>query len=305
MFLKLIKSLPVFIGAYTIASNGYSNFRDAYNHFYRTPINFLTTYGDQAYFVITGVNEGLGRSFAREIAVKGIPLILISPNEEELKSVKAELERDFNTMVRIIPFDFSQFSLANYENLLAKLNNFDISGLINNAGTFIAKDFGKMDQEEIFRMVDSNIIPNVLLSHYALTRFAQRNSPFKSMISTTSSTIGTYPHPHLSLFTATKAFNSSFMKSIIGEKPKNVDLHLLEPGLASNGAFCENFPKEWRNTQRKWMISPTDEVAEESVRRFGQEKLIYGTFRHWFNHSLMRNCEALVNYLNEGVFLNI
>ena len=307
MFLKLVKSLPVLIGAYTLTSNGYNNLRDAYHHFYRAPTNILKTYGNKGYFIITEAEDGLGKAFAREMAVKGLPLILIGKNEDSLKRVKNDLTKEFSAKIELIFFNFDTFSLENYEFLLNQLNNYEISGLINNTGSLIAKDLGKMSHEELLKSIRLNILPNVLLTKYAIDRFSQRSSEYKSLISTTSSALGAYPHPHLALYAASKAYNSSFIKSVIGEKPKNTDIHLLEPGLISNENIYErSFPREWEESNRwKWMISESDEVAEESVRRFGNEKIIYGTFRHWVYHSLLRNCRNAINYTYEGSFYNI
>lgn len=306
MFSKFLKSFPVLIGAYTLASTGYNNLLQAYNHFYRNPLNIQKTYGDKSHIIITGATEGLGRAFARELAVKGIPLILISENEDSLKKVKNELEREFSAKIQIIPFDFQTFSLSNYENLFTQLNNYDISGLMNNVNFFLMKDFGRLTCEEIFKAIQINILSNVLLTKYAIDHFSIRNTPFKSLVSTTSSAFGTYPHPHMSLYSASKAFNSNFMKSLIIEKQKNVDLNLLEPGLHANNQLLETFTPEFvESSYWSWFISDTAEVAQECMRRFGQEKVIYGTFKHWLYHGLLRNYQKTVNYFTEGKIINI
>ena len=187
MFLKIIKSFPVLIGAYTLVSNGYNNLYDAYNHFYRIPIRFPKTYGDQQHVIITGATQGLGRALARELADKKIPIILISKNEDSLKEVKKELEKEFSSKIEIIPFDFENCSLTDYDNLFSQLNNYDISGLMNNMNYFLKKDFSKTTSEEILKMIQLTIIPNLMLTKYASDRFRIRNSPYKSFISTTSS----------------------------------------------------------------------------------------------------------------------
>jgi len=306
MFFKCLKSLPILIGAYTLTSHSYINLRDAYNNFYRIPINLQKTYNDQGYFLITGASDNLGKAFSRELAVKGIPLILISKHEDSLQKLKSELEKEFSSKIEIITFDFERASIESYESLFAQINQFEISGLINNTGSFLTQDFEKTTFEDLIKTIKSNILPNVFFSKYALERFKKKPPSSKSLISTISSALGAYPHPHISIFSASQAWNSNLMRSLIMEKPTNVDLNLIEPGLYSNQGLLHDFPSEWKESFRwKWLISETDEVAEEIVRRLGQEKVIYGTFRHWVYHCILRNCEKMVNYLNEGTFLNL
>lgn len=299
MFLRFLKSIPVFIGAYTIGSISYSNLSAAYNHFYRNPVNLPQAYSTQRHFLITGACEGLGDHFAREIAVKGIPLILISKDAESLTSLKKELESKFSAKVETIPFDFEKADLADYEALFSRLREFEISGLLNNSFSFLRKELLNSGPEDLLKILKCTVLPTVYFTHFSLNN-SKTPPESRKLLSSTSSIIGAYPHPGFSLNSASAAFLSSFTRSLTLEKPKNIDIHLLEPGILGT------MPEEIKENKRwRWFVSENDEVAEEIFRRMGHQRLIYGTFRHWVHHSLMRNGEKLVNYLNDGRVLNI
>ena len=307
MFIKLLKSFPILIGAYSLSSTLYTNLTDAYNHFYRIPLRLHQIYNDGRYFLIAGATCPLGKALARDLANKGIPLILVSQNEESLNKIQAELFKEFAAKVEVLPFDFenSENINANYEKLFLKLEQFELAGVINNVSSLVVKDYEKTTAEEVLKLVKTNVISSVFLSKFALDKFKAKKD-LKYFLSTNSSVFGAYPHPHLSLFSASQAFRSNLARSLRMERPKNVEIILVEPALFEEQENSTGFPNEWKDSHRwKWFISETDEVAQEVVKRFGQEKVIYGTFRHWVYHSLLRNCQKGVNYLTEGNLLNI
>lgn len=94
--------------------------------------------------IITGASDGLGASIAREL--KGENLILISRNEEKLKTLANELNCKYYVC------DLKDYN--SIENIVKQINDVDI--LINNAGIWLAGDLEENTFEQISDCIDVN-----------------------------------------------------------------------------------------------------------------------------------------------------
>lgn len=59
--------------------------------------------------MVTGSTDGIGKAYAKELATRGINLVLISRNSEKLEKTKNDiLEVNPRITIKIIAADFSQ-----------------------------------------------------------------------------------------------------------------------------------------------------------------------------------------------------
>jgi short-subunit dehydrogenase len=66
----------------------------AYTFNEKNPMNkFTEKYGDWA--LITGASSGIGLEFARQIAAKGLNVVLIARSEDRLKELAHSIEADY------------------------------------------------------------------------------------------------------------------------------------------------------------------------------------------------------------------
>jgi len=86
--------------------------------------------------LITGASAGLGAEFARQLARKGIDLILVARRTEPMQKLALELNDDYNVAIDVIQADLSESAATS--KLFAEIEDrgLQVDYLINNAGSF-------------------------------------------------------------------------------------------------------------------------------------------------------------------------
>merc|ERR1739838_746783 len=96
--------------------------------------NLKEEYGQWA--VVTGSTDGIGKSYAKELAKSGMNILLISRTKEKLERVAKEIGDEFSVETEIVQADFSN-GLPIYENIAKHLQNKEIGILVNNVGIML------------------------------------------------------------------------------------------------------------------------------------------------------------------------
>merc|ERR1719423_610531 len=185
----------------------------------------LNKYGKWA--VITGATDGIGLSFANNLAKQGQNIVLISRNPEKLATVAKEIESKYQVETKCITADFSHQDI--YDNIKKSLYGLDISILINNVGVSYEHPefFLELDDRAnvISKMISINVLSAVKMTEIILSEFVEKGKGVILNISSAS-----VPTPLLTLYSATKKFVICFSKSLNGEyASKGVVIQSLTP----------------------------------------------------------------------------
>jgi hypothetical protein len=165
------------------------------------------------YALVTGASRGLGRCFARTLAARKQNLVLVARSGEKLEALARELRAAHGVQVESIPFDLAQTGAGQ---LLADEltgRGLEINLLVNNAGF---GDQGRFLQLSLERQLQSITLQNatvVELTHRLLPAMIER----KGGIITVSSMAGFQPIPFASVYSATKAFLTTFSLALEAE----------------------------------------------------------------------------------------
>lgn len=123
----------VFI-SYLILKLGYLLFKAFWTfilpHFVQR--DFIKEYGQWA--VITGCTQGVGRSYAHQLAKRGMSLVLIARNLAKLEALEREMKVKYPAIqIEFVVADFAQGPHI-FKIIEDGLNNKDIGILVNNVG---------------------------------------------------------------------------------------------------------------------------------------------------------------------------
>nr|XP_054588788.1 very-long-chain 3-oxoacyl-CoA reductase-A isoform X1 [Nothobranchius furzeri] len=82
--------------------------------------------------VVTGATDGIGKSYAEELARRGFAMMLISRSQDKLDDVAKSIEEQFKVETRTIAVDFGKTDI--YRKIEAGLTGLEIGVLVNNVG---------------------------------------------------------------------------------------------------------------------------------------------------------------------------
>jgi uncharacterized protein len=226
--------------------------------------------------LVTGASSGIGKSFAKYLASKGINIVMISRSEPRLYEVSEEIIKTYSVLTIILPADLSKEESVN--KIVQRLENIQVGILVNNAGYSLTGDFidGSLDAQTDLMKINS-LIP-MQLSYY----FAKKMKAFgKGAIINIASVSGFMPLPGWNVYAAAKAFLISFSKSLWYElKTHNIDVLVVCPGAAKT-----EFYKVSKTKLRG--IDP-DELVIESFKNLGKKPIAYFGFSNRFIAFVMK-----------------
>lgn len=156
--------------------------------------------------LVTGASSGIGAAFARALAEAGVAVVVVARRTDRLDALAAEL-----TGIEVLAADLA--TPAGREVVARRLTDPDrpIDLLVNNAGLGAATPFADGDVERYREIVAVNVDAVVELSHAAVGPMLHRG---RGWIVNVSSLGGHAPGPGFAVYSATKAFVTSFSESL-------------------------------------------------------------------------------------------
>lgn len=188
---------------------------------------------EEQYVVITGASQGLGKEFALEFAKRKMNLVLVSLPNQGLLDLSKEIELKYH--VKTASFE-TDLSVCDNVIVLADSinNNFNISILINNAGTGGTKKFVDAKVDYINTIMQVNVVATSILTHQLLPNLLRQKQGY---ILNVSSMAAFSPIGYKTVYPASKTFIHSFSRGLNEElKDTNVCVSVVNPGAMKTSA---------------------------------------------------------------------
>ena len=243
----------------------------------------LTEMPMKQYALITGASQGLGKSFAYELASRKINTILVSLPNENLRTVNQEIVETYGVDSHYFELDLTESEKLHLftEHINA---NFNLFMLINNAGIGGTMKFDVVKTDEIVKIIEINILVLSVLTHKLMPNLLRQPDGY---ILNVSSMAACSPIGYKTVYPASKAFVHSFSLGLNEElKDTNVCVSVVNPGpMATNEEGSGRLNKH--GIFARMITLFPDDVAKFCISRmFKRHRVIKVNFWSW---SIMRN----------------
>ena len=212
--------------------------------------------------LITGASSGIGKNMAYVLANKGIDLILVARNKEEMLKIKE------NVKVNVLVIELNLLKEKNVFKLYEMCKDENIDILINNAGFGLFGIFTEADLTRELEIIDLNIKAYHILTKLFLKDFVEKD---KGYILNVASSAGFMAGPRLSTYYATKNYVLKLTMAIneeLRQSGSNVVVSALCPGPVNT-----NFNKVAMGEFSIKEASPKY-VAEYAIDKMFKKKMI-------------------------------
>ena len=173
--------------------------------------------------LVTGGSSGIGRDMAIYLSKLGYNVILVSKDENKLKSVSDSIK---GSSYYVCDISSKEECIRLYN----KVKSENIELLINNAGFGKFGEFNEISLEDELNMIDVNIKGVHILTKLFLNDFIKRDSGY---ILNVASSAAFEPGPLMATYYSTKAYVLRLTTSIYEElrrKKSNVHVSVFCPG---------------------------------------------------------------------------
>jgi short-subunit dehydrogenase len=165
----------------------------------KTGADFASRYGPWA--VVAGASEGLGAAFARQLAGRGLHVVLVARRPGPLESLALEISQEHGVDTRTVALDLAAAHAA--AGLQQEVRDLDVGLLVYNAALSPLGGFLDQDLETQLAAIDLNCRTPLALAHGIGRRLVTRG---RGGILLMSSLSGLQGSALMATYAATKAF---------------------------------------------------------------------------------------------------
>lgn len=185
--------------------------------------------------LVTGASGGIGESFARLLAARGMDLVLVARSEGKLRALATELSTAYGIRAEVLATDLSLPDAPRQLHAACEARGLPVDVLINNAGFASYGPFDAAPFEREHEQVMLNVTALMDLTRLFLPAMLARGT---GGVINVASIAGYQPLPYMAVYGATKAFVLSFTEALWAEtRERGVRVLALCPGPVETGFF--------------------------------------------------------------------
>lgn len=225
--------------------------------------NFLHQYGPWA--LVTGATSGIGEAFARQLAARGLNLIICGRRSEKLDTLAAQLQQSHSIEVKPLSLDISDAGFMSH--LIEITGVLDLGLIVSNAGFGLKGWHVDQSPEALDSMLAVNARAPMLITQALAPQLIKRG---RGGIILTGSMEGYMGFPLSAAYSASKGFVHFLGEALWQElKPHNIDVLTLAPGSTDTEALS----KQGFDKKKMSGVMDPERVASEALKNLGRKRI--------------------------------
>jgi hypothetical protein len=224
--------------------------------------DFRARYGPWA--LVTGASEGIGESFARALATRGLDLLLVARRPGPLEVLAAQLRTTHGIRVRTAPADVARPDLLAVLDALA--GDDEVGLVVHNAAFSALGPFLDRPLDDLLKVIDVNCRAPLAMAHHFGRKMAARG---RGGIVLMSSLAGGQGCPMVVSYAASKAFETVLAEGLWDElRPAGVDVLACRAGPTRTPSYEASRPR------KKVPMMEPGPVVEEALAALGRKPVV-------------------------------
>ncbi len=232
--------------------------------------------------LVAGAAEGLGESFSRSLAKRGMNLILVDQQKDRLDSLAHQLETTFGIQANTLHLD-----LASGDSIGIMMEAISDAGcrlVIYNAAFSRVQKFMFNDAAMLDRYIQVNIRTPIQLVH-AFGLLHKGNPDHRKGVLLMSSLAGSWGTQLLAPYGASKAFNHILAESLYYElKEEGFDVLACIAGATATPAYLASLSE---GKVKKISVMHPDTVVDACLRSLGRKPFVIPGIKNKLVYFLM------------------
>jgi hypothetical protein len=224
----------------------------------------LKAYADH-WALITGASSGIGAEFARQLAARGMHLVLTARREQLLTQLAGELHQAHGTKTEIIVADLSKAQEPARLLDEVRKRGVTIELLVNNAGFGQIAEIEKTDVSRVLEMLRVNVSALTELTYRVLPAMLERGH---GGIINVASVAAFQPVGYMGPYAASKAYVLHFSESLWAEsRDRGVTVTALCPGTTRTDFFDVSGVPGWLERHSAQAVKPVVRTALKALEK--------------------------------------
>ncbi len=225
--------------------------------------DFPTRYGPWA--LVAGAAVGLGAEYARQIAARGLALVLIDRDADPLEATARAIRAAHGVEVRTLALDLARADVA--DAVVAATADIEIGLLVYNAAIGTVSPFLEISRSNVQAVIDVNCRAPLFLTHALVPPMVARG---RGGVVLMSSMAGNFGAAQLTIYAASKAFALVFADALWAElRGHGVDVLAVQPGQTRTPGWQASQPPELQGPGPH--VMEPEEVVSEALATLGTE----------------------------------
>jgi short-subunit dehydrogenase len=248
--------------------------------------------------LVTGASAGIGAAFARELASRGVSLVLTARRDDRLTALAAELSARHNVRVECITADLADSTAPQTLCGDIQRRGIEIDVLVNNAGYGLPGHYPAQPWSAHAQFLQVMVQAPCHLAYLLLPGMQQRSY---GRIINVASLAGLIPgSAGHTMYGASKAFLIKFSQSLALEnRARGVNVCAVCPGFTYSEFHDVTGTRKIVSKMPQWMWLSAEDVARQGVDAVEHGEIVYVTGR------VNRMIKALVKLIPDKFALRL